>query len=352
MDILNILQKLTDIMSITGFEFQAEKVLKEHLMRYFDSYHQTPLGSHIFIKKCSQAIEHVPTIVLNAHFDEIGLLVTDITEDGFLRVTNIGKIDSRIMPAARVQIFGKQLLHGIIVSTPPHLQKMGDSQNLVSIPDLLVDTGYTKRELESMVSIGTPIGFLPNIIPLANSRYSGKGFDNRAGIVAALRTIELLSQENCGGMDLVLQLSSYGEVAGIGAGTALFDQNPMIVFTIDACMADTSGIPEYKTATLGEGPTILRSMVTTRHLTNAVIDYANEKHLSHQVLASPKSVGIDGDIIPLVCKGIPTVAIGIPLNNIHTATETISLDDIESTAVLLSGFIKDEIPNWRVSTCQ
>ena len=141
--------------------------------------------------------ENAQKILVDSHFDEIGMIVTEIKEGGFLTVTSIGGLDTRILQASEVIIYGAgREIYGVVGSTPPHLQKPGESGKLREITELLIDTGYSKEELQKHVSIGTPVGFMPKYSELKNGFIAGKGFDDKAcGAIAALALAQTPADE-------------------------------------------------------------------------------------------------------------------------------------------------------------
>ena len=159
MDLKSLITSLCGLYSVSGAESASTDGVGKILGDLFDEHVAYGVGNHVFIKRCGR--KNAPKILLDAHFDEIGMLVTDITEEGFVRMTNVGGVDTRILQAAEVTVYGKEKLYGVVASTPPHLQKPEDAKNLKKIDELYIDTGYSKETLQTLVSVGTPVGFKP-----------------------------------------------------------------------------------------------------------------------------------------------------------------------------------------------
>jgi endoglucanase len=279
--------------------------------------------------------------MLDAHMDEIGMYVTEILDGGFLRVTNIGGIDTGILQASDVIIYGKdERLFGVIASTPPHLAT-GDNKTLPQITELLIDTCLTKEELENKIRIGTPVGFAPKYTEILNNKIMGKSFDDKACAACALYATANTPAEKLVG-DVYVMLSCCEEVTGMVAPGA-YALNPDYAMSIDVNLGRVPGTKKEETVELGKGPSITISAVTDRKLTNMLLlNAAKEKEIPYQVSVSPTHTGTNAVSIQLAREGIPTVDVGLPLASMHTYNEIISLDDTKTLCDLISEFITNE----------
>lgn len=330
---------LSALMSVSGSERYDKDALTELIGPYFDEYECDPLGNHIFIKRCGR--EGAPKILIDAHFDEIGMLVTDIKEGGFLSVTSVGGLDTRILQACEVVIYGEEKLYGVVASTPPHLQKPGDAKKLKKVEELLIDTGYPKEELENIAPIGTPVGFAPKFTELLGGRIAGKGFDDKSCGACAAHAIAKAKKEELAG-DVCLMLSSREEVGLVGARTGAFAIDPDLALVLDVNFARTPDTKKDETLVLGEGPSVSFSAVTDRRLTRAVIELAKEKGLKCQEIVEAKNTGTNGNIVGLTRHGIPTAVLSLPLKSMHTYSEVVSLDDAMELSKLVLAVITNE----------
>ncbi len=338
MELKKLIVDLSNLMSIGGFErFEREKLLS--LVAYdFDENYIDNVGNQIFVRKCGK--ENAPKIMLDAHMDEIGMYVTEILDGGFLRVTNIGGIDTGILQASDVIIYGsEERLFGVIASTPPHLAS-GDGKTLPQINELMIDTCYTKEELESKIRIGTPVGFAPKYTEMLNNKIMGKSFDDKACGACAIYAAATTPREDLVG-DVYVMLSCCEEVTGMVAPGA-YALNPDYAMSIDVNLGRVPGTKKEETVELAKGPSITISAVTDRKLTNMLIDIAKEKEIPYQISVSPTHTGTNAVSIQLAREGIPTVDVGLPLASMHTYNEIISLDDTKSLCDLISAFITDK----------
>lgn len=338
MELKKLIVDLSSLMSIGGFErFEREKLLSM-IGGEFDDCYLDNVGNQIFVKKCGR--ENAPKIMLDAHMDEIGMYVTEILDGGFLRVINIGGIDTGILQASDVIIYGKdERLFGVIASTPPHLAS-GANKELPKIDELLIDTCYTKEELESKIRVGTPVGFAPKYTEMLGNKIMGKSFDDKACAACAIYATANTPHEELAG-DVYVMLSCCEEVTDMVAPGA-YALNPNYAMSIDVNLGRVPGTKKEETVDIGKGPSITISAVTDRKLTNMLIDIAKEGEIAHQISVSPTHTGTNAVSIQLAREGIPTVDVGLPLASMHTYNEIISLDDAKTLCDLVSAFIKDE----------
>lgn len=344
MNTSELLKTLSVTDGISGSEAKSANFLTGLLAPLFTSYSRTSVGSHVFTRSCGK--QNAKKVLLDAHYDQIGLMVREITPEGFLRVMKVGGLDARVFPSLRVNIYGKKTIPGIVVSTPPHLQKKDDADKLPDISDLLIDTGYSAEKLREIVRIGTFVGYATPYTELANHQVAGMYFDNRACAVAAIRTAELLSEMKDLPFDIVLLLSSFEETGGIGAETAAYEICPDVAFCLDVDFGRDAGVPSNCAIDVGGGPSITKSMVLTRRLYESMISFASANKLKYQTVVSAKNTGTNAEDIEYTRQGVPTAGIGLPLKNMHTPNEIVSLDDIDDTARLLSEYIAKELPKW------
>ena len=150
MTLKELIVSIAGIMSVSGNERKNREALQALIGGVFDEYRTDALGNHLFIKKCGRP--NAPRILVDTHFDEIGMMVTDIKEGGFVSVTNIGGVDTRILPASEVIIYGKEPVYGVFAAKAPHLSTAADMEKLTPLSEMLIDTGYTKEELKIDIS--------------------------------------------------------------------------------------------------------------------------------------------------------------------------------------------------------
>ena len=338
-DLTELTLSLASLMSVTGHTRYSKDKLLEIVSPYFDEVRETRLGCYHLIRRCGK--ENAKRILVDAHFDEIGMIVTEIKENGFLTVTSIGGLDTRILQASEVIIYGEgREIYGFVGSTPPHLQKPGESGKLRDITDLLIDTGYSKEELEKYVSIGTPIGFRPVYTRLRNNKIAGKGFDDKACAACAIAAVAEIPSDELWG-DVYVQLSNYEEAGGFrsGAQTGAYEVNPVCAIVADVDLGTTPDTKRSETVPLDGGPSISTGPITDKRLTALLRKLADEKEIKHQMSITAGGTGTNTMVVNLVRNGIPTVDIGLPLRSMHTSNEVISMNDAAAMRDLIALFV-------------
>ena len=338
MDLKQLVISLSSLMSVTGYETRDRERLVELIGGHFDENYADEVGNQVFVKRCGK--QNAPKIMVDAHMDEIGMYVTEILDGGFLRVINVGGLDTRILQAGKVVIYGKKTFVGVVASTPPHLQKAGDNKKLPEVTDLLIDTGYTKQELEEMIRIGTPIGFEPKYTELLDGNIAGKGFDDKA--CAACAVDGIARAESLAG-DVYLVLSAHEETDRLGgAGAAAYAIDPDYAMVIDVNLGKTPDTAKNETVAMGGGASLTYSAITNKKLTRMVAALADGAQVKYQYSVSPSHTGTNTPNVALARAGIPTVDVGLPLASMHTYNEVIRMDDCGSVSDIVKLFVSSK----------
>ena len=335
MNLKDSILSLSALMSISGNEKVASQALEGLLGDVFDQHMVDPVGNHVFVKKCGR--ENAPKILIDAHFDEIGMMVTGIKEGGFVTMTNIGGVDNRILQGGEVIIYGKQEIYGVITSTPPHFRS-GDSDKLQPMDALYIDTGYTKETLEELVSLGTPIGLKPIYGEMQNNRIFGKAFDDKACGACAICGLADVAVEDLAG-DVYFLFSAQEEVGCRGAVLAAFGISPDYCMIIDVTHAAVPEVSDRYLPDMDSGITIGLAVVTDRKLTRMVVDMCVSQNIPHTTRACPGNTGTNANKLGICAEGIPTVLCSLPIKNMHSATEVLSLHDAKALADVVAAFV-------------
>lgn len=330
MSIEKTLISLADAVSIGNIR-EATDIAKTQLSKYAEIIHTDNLGIIGRIKGKSDY-----TLMLEAHIDQIGFTVTDIDENGFLTVAPLGGIDLRSLPSRQVDIHGKQTIRGVFCATPPHL---ADSEvKYDNISDFKIDTCLGKQAKE-IISIGDYVTFCTKALSLIGDRLCGKSFDDRAGVTVLLELAKRFSTEEPP-VNLVFCLSDAEELGLRGAKTSAFAVTPDEAIAIDVSFGDGPEINPLDCGKLGKGAMIGISPVLNREISNKLICLSNEEHIPYQTEVMGKSTGTDADVISVTKSGVKTGLLSIPLRNMHTDCEIISLSDIKSVCDLLEVYIR------------
>lgn len=276
-----------------------------------------------------------PTLVLDAHIDQIGMIVTYITEDGFIKVGNLGGIDRRLLPAQPVIVHGKKDVKGVICSVPPHLS---DGSEVPSFNDVAIDTGFTKSELEKIVSLGDVVTFDVKCRQLLNNRVTGGAFDDRSGMTAILYALDLLRNKPLN-YNVTVIFSAQEELGERGAKIGAFEINADIALAVDVSFAYAVGEDEMKCGKLGKGAMIGISPSLSRRISDSLINTAKSNNIPYQIEVMNGLTSTNADQYSVSRTGAESCTISIPLRNMHTPVEVIDLKDIELTGELISQFI-------------
>ncbi|MBN1427778.1 MAG: M20/M25/M40 family metallo-hydrolase [Anaerolineae bacterium] len=276
-------------------------------------------------------------VMVTAHMDEIGLMVTSI-DGAFLRVTRVGGIDRRVLLGQPVIVHGKRLLSGIIGSRPPHILSVSEKKRYPGYDDLVVDTGLTERELKQIVPVGTVVTFDQQAVPMGNGLLGGKALDNRASIAALTLMLEHL-QGRRHDWDIAAVATTQEEVGTRGGTVAAWHTRPDLAIVIDTTWGTGVGVSEDKGFPIGEGLTL----VIGPNAHPKLFDLLRKKAAQLEIPITPEpaagSSGTDGWAIQVSRQGVPTAIIGIPIRNMHTPVEVVALKDIERAARLISEFV-------------
>lgn len=337
--IKELITKLSLLPSVSGSERLAANEMTELISPYFDGYEQDAAGNFIFRRMCGR--ENAVKILVDAHYDEVGFVISSIGEDGFCRVATVGGVDTRILQASEVVIYGKEPVYAVIASTPPHLQDKGDSEKLPEISDLLLDTGYSTQELKKLIRVGSPVGFFPLVTGLANDRICGKGFDDKSCAAAAVYGIASTEREKQAG-DVYLMLSTREEIGGAGTRVGGFFVNPDYAIVVDVDFARAPGTEKRDTTVMGEGVSVEYTPILDRDITAAALSACEKHGIKHNLVANGAGSGTNADELCILREGIPCTVIGIPIASMHTASEVLDPADALATASLISQLICDK----------
>lgn len=283
--------------------------------------------------------EGLPSLVLDAHIDQIGFVVTYITDDGFIKVGNVGGIDRRLLPAQPVVVHGSRDIKGVICSVPPHLTNGGSE--VLEMDDVAIDTGMTKTELEAVVSAGDSVTFNVSCRDLIGSRITGGALDDRCGVASILYALELLKDSDLA-YNVTVIFSTQEEVGERGAKIGAFAADPDIALAVDVSFAYAIGEDESKCGYLGKGPMIGVSPSLSREISDGLINIAKSEDIPYQIEVMSGLTSTNADRYSVNRCGAKACTVSIPLRNMHTPVEVIDVNDVELTAKLLAGFIRGD----------
>ena len=340
-----LLKMLSDMRGISGFEYRISDKIADMFAPFSDEVKIDTLGNVIAVKRCGR--KDAKSIMIEAHMDEIGLMVRDIDENGFIGFVNIGGVDNRILPASEVVVHAKRNLAGVIGAKPPHLQAPGEANKSAKIEDMTIDVGMSADEVKELVSVGDSVTLAQSCGELLGGRYSGKSMDDRASVAALIKTFMNLTKIKTD-VDVYAVAAVCEEVGGRGAKTAGFEIMPDMAIAIDV----THGITPDNSKNafeLGSGAAISKGPNIHPALAKRLIDTAKSGNIKYTVEIEGGDTGTDAWILQVVGNGIPTALLSIPLRYMHTSVETLDIADAEAVCELLTRFIAgltDETEEW------
>lgn len=335
METKDLLEILSNGNGVSGFEFNLKNEIIDAFEKYTDSVQMDRLGNIIAHKKGSG--NGAVKILMAAHMDEIGFMVTDIDKKGFIHFTNVGGIDPRTILAQEVTIHGKEDILGLIGSKPPHLQDQSEQEKSIKMEDMIIDTGFDKEALSEIVSIGDSITVNRKMVSLVNNRVSGKAMDDRAGVAALFETMKELEKINHYA-DIYFVATIQEEVTMAGALTATYGINPDIGIAVDVGFGRTPELNNSNSIEMGEGPGITLGGNIHPGLRKRLVTVANDYNVPIQTDVRPGPTGTDARAIQITREGIPALVLSIPLRYMHTSVEVLDLKDVSHTAKLLAFF--------------
>lgn len=334
LDIKNTLKEVTSRVNIGNYDNGLISYLCDILRLYTNDVY-TKNGN--VIANFGNREDNKPHILLDAHLDQVGFIVTYITDDGFIKVSNVGGLDRRLLSAQEVTIHGKNDILGVVCTLPPHLKS--NSEEVPTIDDICIDTGYSKSQLEEIVSLGDYVTFNKEFLSLIGDRVSSPSLDDRCGIVTLLKVAEMLHNQdlNC---SYTIMFSNQEEVGERGALIGAYSINPSHAIEVDVSFGLSSSENPQKCGELGKGSMIGFAPVLDRSMSNTMVDIAKECNIPYQIEVMNGETGTNADRFSVTRSGVKCVTISIPLRYMHTPVEVIDLKDIDYSAKLIVEYIK------------
>lgn len=331
-----LLKRLSEAHGFSGAENEIRDVIRDEIKDLVDEMRTDSLGNLITYKKGKIK---GPVVMLAAHMDEVGLMITYIKENGLLRFSSMG-IDPRVLVAKKVLI-GPNKIPGIIGSKPVHLQSKSERKNAIPPSKLYIDIGAkNKEDAKKLVNLGDIAIFDTSFAEINQNYIKGKAFDDRAGCAVL---IEILKKD----LDLPIYaaFTVQEEVGARGASIVAHDIEPDLALVIEGTTAsDVPGSSEHTYSTsLGDGPAISlmdRSVIAHSQIVRGLIKTAEENNLKYQFRRTNFG-GTDAGKIHLTKAGIPSAVISIPCRYIHSPVSLMHLDDLNTLVKLVSKYLEN-----------
>jgi putative aminopeptidase FrvX len=342
------LSELIEIPGVSGYEEQAARRIAREFSPYCDEVQTDSFFNVYGIKRgtAAQQASDRPKVMLAAHMDEIALMVRDIDDKGFIRFTNIGGVDQRILLAQEVTVHGRENLHGIIATVPPHLQAAEDSSKVVKMKDMSIDVGLPVEKVKERVRVGDLITFCSPLVTMQGSMVNGKSIDDRASVVMLTEVMKELDR-------LQYQAEVYcvatvqEEVGTRGAVISTYRTRPDIGIAIDVTHGETPDAAKEDTHAMDKGVVVCKGPNMHPGLTEKFLEVGKEYGLECQIGIAPRPTGTDARSIQISRSGVPTILLELPLRYMHTTVETLNLNHIKAGARHIALFIASLKEGWQ-----
>jgi putative aminopeptidase FrvX len=334
LDLKETTRKLIDAFGVSGDEFRVAEIAADLMRPFVDRAEIDQFGNVTGYRLCGRV--GAPKLLIDAHIDQIGFMVTEITEQGFLRFVAMG-VDQRMLQSLELVVLTRSgQIPGVVCAIPAHQQKSGEEKKVLGPDDLVVDLGMSGETARKTVRVGDYMVFADPAVDLQGDTLCGKAIDDRSCLVSILHALELIKGKdlNC---DLLALASTKEELGGHGAMGCAYTHNPDLAIALDVCHARTpDNCPADTVFEMGKGPVVVIGSNSRPLVARRVLEIARAKEIPYQVKAVPGSSGTNAWSMQLAREGVQTLIVSIPVKYMHTPAEMISMKDVENTGRLLS----------------
>lgn len=339
----SFLKHVSSIIAPSGYEKEVIDVWCNEMSQYVDEINLTNIGNAVAVKYgCGDTRKK---IMITAHADEIGIIVTYIDNNGYLYFDEIGGIDTNILPGRTVLIkaVDNRIIKGVIGVKPIHLQKDSGSRQSLNPEDLWIDISVDNKDSAlELVEVGN-IGTLESVVYQQGTKVIGKAMDNRCSLSAMASIAKILAEKKCND-DIYYVATTQEELRGRGAQTAAFTINPDICIVLDVTHAtDYPGMSPVRDGdiNLGKGVVVAIGPNMDNEITKKVVSLAKNLNISYQVEVCARPTGTDANVIQISRDGIRTLLLSIPCRYMHSPVETIDIEDLKSCCTLITELIEN-----------
>ena len=316
---MNKLNELCKLNAVSGFETMSDSELS-NIMKELGFVPQIDKYGNIFAQKFSKNSDF--SLLIDAHRDEIGLIITEICDNGFLKFSTVGGIDKNNLFCTEVTVLGKMPVYGVIGAIPPHLKNKDEET-------LYIDTGL--KNIGEIVSIGDPVKFRTNFMKLKNNQLCSGAMDDRAGLYCALMAAKKM--EN---IDVTVLASAREETGTQGIEHFLNKYDFDLAINIDVTHGYFEGLPDYRAYPVGDGFTICYGGILDNRITEKLENYLTKNDYDFNIEFEPSNPGTNS--YNTVTHNIPAIMLSIPLKYMHTTCEVLNVKDMKNLIKFISKF--------------
>lgn len=336
----DFLKDLVEAPSPSGYEQPAAAVFREYVAPLADAVSTDVMGSvHAVLKGTADG----PSVMLAGHIDEIGFMVTYITDDGYCAFAPIGGHDPQILPGMRVDVHTKTgVLRGVLGRLPIHLLEEEDRKAVVKMHKMFIDLGMTGTDVKKLVRIGDPVTYGVGFEKYGDGMAVSRAFDDKMGAWVAAEVLRLVKDAGGARGDLVVAATVQEEIGLRGGTTSAYSQDPVVGIAIEVTHAtDYLDVDKRKFGEVicGKGPVLSRGANINPKVFELLCEAAQAEEIPYQVEGAPRGTGTDANAIQLSRGGKAAALVSVALRYMHTPTEVLALKDVEDTARLLAAFV-------------
>ncbi len=334
-----LIKQISEIAGPSGFEDRIREFIAKEIKSDVDSLTTDNMGNLIAFKKGTSKKK----LMIAAHMDEIGFIVTHIDDNGFLKFTTLGGFDPKTLTAQRVIVHGKKDIIGVMGAKPIHVMTPEEREKKITIKDFFIDLGMEKKDVEKLVEIGTPISRERECIKMGDC-VNGKSLDNRIAVYILIETIKNLKKVKLP-FDTYFTFTVQEEVGLRGAQVAALNIQPDVAIALDTTIAyDVPGsTPQEQITQLGKGPGIKimdSSVICNTKLVSFMKASAQKNKIPFQAEIM-QGGGTDTSVLQkMVAGGAIAGAISIPTRHLHQVIESVHNKDVDNTISLLTNITK------------
>ena len=349
-DNYDFLNKLLLTPSPSGFETAIQKIVKKRVSKFSD---EISVDVHGNLTACFNPKGKI-RVMLAGHCDQIGMMVTHVSDNGFISINSIGGIDPSVLPGTNLVVHTESgPIEGVIGYPPVHLVPASDRGKKIDLAKVWVDLGLEASKTKKLVSVGDPITYKLGVTKLGKDKIASPGCDDKVGLYVVMEAMRIISSKIKGAKKKNFPVALYSvstvqeEIGLRGARTSCFGIDPHVGIAVDVTHGtDNPGADPKKVGTvnLGMGPTIARGANINPVLRELLVSTAKKNKIKHQHLSAPRATGTDANAMQITRAGVATALIGIPNRYMHTQVEVVDLRDLDAAASLLAQTIMNIKP--------
>lgn len=344
LDQVSLLKDLSEAFGPSGYEDEVRELILDLVKPLVDEVTTDRMGNLIATRRGGRD----DVVMLDAHMDEVGFIVSFIEKDGFLRLAPLGGWDARVLPSHAVTVLTKDSsrVRGVVGTAPPHVLTDDDRKRAIKIEELFVDVGAASADgISDMdIDIGSPIVPSYPFEHVDDDLVMGKAFDDRAGCTVAISVLDALQGSDLD-LTLAVAFTTSEEVGLRGARAAANQISPTVALALEGTTAvDVPGISgARRLASMGKGPAITimdRSVITSRDVTALLESVAAREAIPYQ-RKLPGGGGTDVGAFQSHGSGVLCGVVSVPCRYIHTPLSLLRPSDLEATVKLTTGFVRE-----------